>query len=272
MNGAGLIQLHDSRTAGQRVRRRLRAAVEQAFGVTVSRTPPFQPNQYADAALRRLRRWTAHDVVFDVGANDGRTILRVRDQLCRPRIYAFEPVASTYRTLVQRTSGMDKVRTFQVALGAAAGRADMYLNPSHAMNSLLPGWTAEPRGTESVEVTTLDRVMADEGVDFIHFLKIDTEGHDLEVLKGARQALQSSRVALLQVEVGFDQMTTRRFPTLEDVRQYLAPFGYALSGIYNQCRTSAQPAADWTVAWRAGFDPSVLVYCDALFLRADLIR
>lgn len=47
--------------------------------------------------LARLRRWSREDVILDVGANDGRTILRWRRHLPAPaRVIAFEPVRETY--------------------------------------------------------------------------------------------------------------------------------------------------------------------------------
>jgi FkbM family methyltransferase len=249
--------------------RRVKSIAERALGVTISRTPPEPPSKHADQAVRHLRRWSAGDVMFDVGANDGRTILRIQDQLSRPRIFAFEPVASTYRMLVERTSHLPHVRTFPLALGAAPGRETIYLNDIDAMNSFSPEWTPAPTGVETVEVSTVDRVIAQEAIDFVHFLKIDTEGYELEVLKGAEQALRASRIGIVQVEVGVDQMA-KRFLTLEDARVYLAERGYFLYGVYNQCLTRARAPIDWPAHEAAGYRPEVLAYCDALFIRADL--
>ena len=259
-------------TLGRRLQRRVKQLFERSLGLTISRRPRFAPNQYADAAVRGLRRWSADDVVFDVGANDGRTILRIREQLASPRIFAFEPVAATYTTLVQRTAGMPNVRAFRTALGAAPGEAAIYLNDIDAMNSLSPDWTEAPAGVERVAITTVDRVMQEHRIDFVHFLKVDTEGYELEVLKGAEGALKTARIALIQVEVGFDQMLARRFTTLEEVRVHLAPRGYVLYGVYNQCRVAGAAPDMWPLSERTGYTPRVLVYCDALFVRADLTR
>ena len=54
--------------------------------------------------------------------------------------------------------------------------------------------------THEVECTTLDRFMKDAGIEMIDLLKIDTEGHDLSVLKGARQALHDRRIRMIQFE------------------------------------------------------------------------
>ena len=51
---------------------------QRALGVHISRTPPVAVSKHADHAISRLRRWTSNDVVFDVGANDGRTVCVTR--------------------------------------------------------------------------------------------------------------------------------------------------------------------------------------------------
>lgn len=253
----------------RRFARPLKSLAERTLGVTIARTPPAPVNKHADSELRQLREWSSTDVMFDVGANDGRTILRLQHQLSQPRIFAFEPVAATFRTLVARTAHLQNVRAFQLGLGAESGQSTIYLSTIDAMNSLAPGWTEDSVATEVVTISTVDQVMAEHDVDFVHFLKIDTEGYELEVLRGAERALSASRVGIIQVEVGVDQMD-RRFLPLEDARRHLAARGYLLYGIYNQCRTPARAAAEWADRpGKGGMKPMVLGYCDALFIRAD---
>jgi FkbM family methyltransferase len=227
-----------------RLKRGAKALAEQTFGIHISRTPHTPPNKHADHVLRNLRRWSPADVMIDVGANDGRTILRLQHQLASPRIFAFEPVAATYAELVERTSHLPNVRAFQAALGATEERRPIYLNDIAAMNSFSPQWTPQPTGTELVDIQTIDSVMAREQLSLVHFLKIDTEGFELEVLKGAERALAQRRIAIIQVEVGVGQIP-KDFLSLEMAREYLAPRGYRLQGIYNQCTTTAAPPLAW---------------------------
>ena len=242
---------------------------QRALGVHISRTPPVPVSKHADHAISRLRRWTPNDVVFDVGANDGRTVLRLQDLLARPRIFAFEPVASTYDTLVRRTSQFANVIPRHLALGAAPGRQTIYLNEIDAMNSFSAGWTPSHVGTETVEISTVDQVMEREGIRFVHFLKIDTEGYEREVLRGAETALRESRIAMIQVEVGVGQMGKDLWP-LEAARLHLAEYGYYLYGVYNQCVTRARPPLGWSPVELEGYRLEVLAYCDALFVKARL--
>ena len=241
----------------QRVKRRLKSLAEQTFGVRISRAGGAEFNGHSDHDLRALRRWSPDDVVFDVGANDGRTVLRIQSVLNGPRIFAFEPVSATYRVLVGRTSHLPNVTPVHAGLGARSGRRDIYLDEHAALNSFSPQWAAAPKGVETVDVTTIDEQMAACGTPFVHYLKIDTEGSEFDVLQGAEQALQANRIGIIQLEVGFDQIP-KGLLSLERARIHLAARGYRLYGIYNQCRGHV-----------SGPTP-VLAYCDALFVGASL--
>lgn len=229
------------------------------------RPPPPAPSydRRLYQALRDLRAWSPDDVVFDVGANDGRTVLRLLAHLPAPRILAFEPVAATFGVLQARTAGLEMVRCLPLALGAQAGRREIFLNESAAVHSLEPGW-GTATGTETIEMSTVDRIAAQEGIARIALLKIDAEGHDLEVLKGAEQALRDGRVGIVMAEVGFSAPGKKQ-PGLEAFQELLRPFGYHLHGLHNQSRAPlsrrlGRPA-------REG-EPEILVYADALFVGA----
>lgn len=231
--------------------------------------PDYDVRMYE--AIAGMLPWSSDDVVFDVGANDGRTIFRLMRHLPAPRIVAFEPASSTFRTLTEQTRELDNVERHRLALGDEPERRTMYLNDRAVLNSLDPGWgpmhgtPKDAQSTEEVEVTTLDRFVAGHDVHRVHLLKIDTEGHDLKVLEGAEEALRNGRIDIIQIEVGF-QAPGRQQPSLYACQKYLREFDYHLYGIYNQCRSPIPPATGRTGA--ATRTPDVLVFCDALFVSA----
>lgn len=238
---------------------------------SLARSVASNLNAYVDydlhmyEAFGTIRQWTPGDVIFDVGANDGRTIFRLLRHLPQPKIYAFEPVAQTYQTLTEATAECSGVESYQLGLGNEIGTREMYINERAALNSLYPDWGTS-RGIEEVELTKLDRFAEDKGIDRIHLLKIDTEGHDLEVLKGAKTLLEEGRVEIIQVEAGFSAPGCGQ-PPLEAIQNYLRKSGYFLYGIYNQCRNFIPEEA---CEGRAGAnDPAVLQFCDALFVRVS---
>lgn len=224
--------------------------------------PAFDPQCFE--ALAGLRKWRRHDVVLDIGANDGRTARRLHRYLGGPRIIACEPVAATFETLRARTVDLANVVSLRQGFGSQPGEAVIYVNSHSALSSLDPDWGQAQR-TESISLTTVDRFLADQEIDLVGLLKIDVEGHDLEVLKGARDALTAGRIDVIQVEAGLNA-PGKAMPALEDFQRLLQPLNYQLYGIYNQCRARPQRGAGRKLS---GASREILIYCDALFVRCE---
>lgn len=248
------------------VQGRIDAALEGVFRVKVYRNPEKGWDPYP--AIARLRTWSEEDVIFDVGANDGRTVSRLRKHMGRARIFSFEPSSRTYEALVKRTRGMPGVYPYRLGLGSERGPGTMYLAPQSVCNSLLPDWS-QPQGEEQIEIRTVDDLMEELGIPFIHFLKIDTEGYELEVLKGAERAIRESRIGIIQLEVSLEPEFARHTPFYA-VRDLLAGTDYFLFGFFNQVMRSRDLSPVRPEAEGGGFQPRVLEYCDAVFVCAGL--
>jgi FkbM family methyltransferase len=120
---------------------------------------------------------------INVGANIGTTCLNAHHFGFR-RFIAFEPVASNFRLLTHNLAQIEadgEVRRHQQAAGSTAGRMPIHLNPnSTGRHSMVRDFAG---GEEDVEIVRLDDVLPREP----GFLWIDTEGFELEVVKGGRQ-------------------------------------------------------------------------------------
>ncbi|MDT8287588.1 MAG: FkbM family methyltransferase, partial [Elusimicrobiales bacterium] len=135
---------------------------------------------------------TDGDIVMDVGANIGWFSL-VLSTGARPAVYAFEPAARSYRLLCEniRLNGKTNVVPVNMAVDAAAGRKALFLykDCNQGRHSLIKA----PKHVASVEVdsTTLDDFMSRNDMTdrAVKFIKIDTEGNELNVLKGAEKTL-----------------------------------------------------------------------------------
>jgi len=79
------------------------------------------------------------------------------------------------------------------------------------------------REAETVTVQTIDAFSDEQGIDRVDFLKLDVEGHELEVLKGAEQRLTTDRISAIQFEFGGCNI---------DSRTFFQDFFYLLSGRY----------------------------------------
>ena len=215
--------------------------------------------------LRRVDRLGAHPladartilaearpVVFDVGANVGQTIARVRHFMPGATIHSFEPSESTFEELRERYGDDPLIHLNRVALGARREERKLFENVSSEMTSFLPlgehGW-GSVAATTLVPVETLDDYCRRAGVARIDLLKLDTQGFELEVLRGGSQTLAAGRVTLLLAEVFFAAVY-ERVPSFCEVQQVLSEHGFALVSIYDLHH----------IGQRAG-------WCDALFVR-----
>jgi FkbM family methyltransferase len=150
--------------------------------------------------------------VVDVGANHGMMSLEAA-HLVGPTglIHAFEPAPLTRALLLRNlaANSLTTVRVFSDALGAAPGTA--LLRVHHEMSGLNTlavhdvTWNRRVLPADEiveVPVTTLDTHAERHGLDQINFLKIDVEGFELSVLRGARGLLRAQRVDRIMLEIG----------------------------------------------------------------------
>jgi FkbM family methyltransferase len=164
-------------------------------------------------------------VVFDVGANVGQTAAKFRRRFARAQIHCFEPFAQSAARI--RARGIRGVAVHEIALGSVAATGMLSQGSDPATFHLCDD------GSEIVKVETIDAFCAAHGIERIDFLKIDTEGHDLEVLKGATTMLGACRIGAVQVEAGLNPENTFHVP-FEALKAYLEAHGYRLFGIYDQ--------------------------------------
>jgi len=155
-------------------------------------------------------------VSLDVGANNG-VYTYVLSTISR-RVEAFEPLPACARTIA--AFGARNVGVHQVALSSANGVKELFVPQIlGTFQTSLASFTP-PRGafeTYSVPVKRLD----DYGFDDVSFMKIDVEGHELEVLKGARETIAKCSPILL-IEVEQRHLT---FP-MQGVFEYVLGLGY----------------------------------------------
>jgi FkbM family methyltransferase len=180
-----------------------------------------------------IAEWIAPtDVILDVGANDGESAIKFRAAFPSARIISFEPIASTFEDLKKNTRGRG-IETHKLALGAATKSETMYVTRFSVTNSLVRPPDDQLVGVEQVDVVTLDDFVRDQKIRNIGLLKIDAEGFDLEVIKGAAKTLASGDVKAILVEVGF-QPGEKAHPLFDEIRDFVAQFGYRVFGFYSQ--------------------------------------
>ncbi|HEY3855114.1 MAG TPA: FkbM family methyltransferase [Verrucomicrobiae bacterium] len=203
--------------------------------------------------LHRYHLIEAIETIVDVGANVGHFSLECNRALPNRRILAFEPCGDTFNKLRENVACHPNITTCRAALGSKSGTASLNILEKSEFNSLLSLSDKEPTSNDKMErvtVKTLDEVVAESKLKAVDFLKTDTEGFDVEVLKGAESLLAKRSIKLVLCEVGFHADDNRHTP-FSAVWKLLAAGGFDLFGFYDQSRFRRAGALD---------------YCNALFI------
>jgi FkbM family methyltransferase len=144
-------------------------------------------------------------VLFDVGAHHGSYARFLHQVSPGSRIHAFEPHPGSFAILQQRVAGTG-VTPVNKAVSDAAGTMQLYdfadsdgsTQASLAQASV--GMFDCNTVAHTVLTTTIDDYLTSVGIDAIDFLKIDTEGFDINVLRGAKRALGRGAIKAIQFE------------------------------------------------------------------------
>lgn len=151
-------------------------------------------------------------VLIDVGANQGAYSKEALQYNPNMSIYAFEPHPETFKRLSDNLKIYKNVALINKGLSSEGGRLKLFDyadkdGSSHA--SLFEDVITEIHGAgasvaHEVELTTLDELVESQNIHEISLLKVDTEGNELEVLKGAVDTLAKRKIKAIHFE--FNEM------------------------------------------------------------------
>jgi FkbM family methyltransferase len=140
--------------------------------------------------------------VIDIGANYGTYTLSMAQKVgLTGRVWCFEPASSTAKLLAKSIAinGFTQIVLEQSALSNISGTAQLSLNDSSELNSLIHGNTST-NASETVPLVTLDECLEKYGWQDIEFVKIDAEGEESNILKGGKRFL-ADLSPLIQYEI-----------------------------------------------------------------------
>ncbi len=178
------------------------------------------------------------ETVFDVGANIGQTTDYFLVNFPSAKIWCFEPAKDLHLNLAKKYADNPLVTCENCALSSRYGTAKLIHTLDPSMHHIASDWTECPdkllkNSTEQVAIRTLSGYIARSSIECIDFLKIDTEGHDLEVLSGSTNLLKDARIGAIQIECGMNP-GNRFHRSIEQIKTFCEEFDYQLFGIYEQ--------------------------------------
>ncbi len=163
-------------------------------------------NAFHEAMLARLKAGT---IVWDVGANVG-MYSEIFAQAAGPQgqVFAFEPSPRNRAALAANVAALPTVTIMPMALGATAAtmkflETDIELG-DHGVTSRI-----SDAGNVEVAVQTGDALVASAAAPVPHFIKIDVEGFELDVLQGMRALLARPELSTVAIEVHFGELAAR---------------------------------------------------------------
>jgi FkbM family methyltransferase len=216
--------------------RRFCQSIASKCGVQLVRSS-FGHHVWSDIAELNKRWNLPIKCVFDVGANIGQTSLSVLEYFSDAQVYSFEPHPDTFKMLRELLNDR-RAHAFNIALGAKAGDGELFTYDIHVINSLTPtsphavhfGRTGQPI---IVQVSTIDEFCSAYAIQNIDILKIDVEGCELDVLKGATETFNSQKIRFVYAEFNdILKQPGRTGGSLVPLCEFLKPFGLRFVASY----------------------------------------
>jgi FkbM family methyltransferase len=173
--------------------------------------------------------------IVDVGANVGQSALYFNSHYPQAKIYSFEPIEETYKKLIETTSGSKNIQCYPYALSNMPGKIKINLQKDSQTNSLRHksnNSNKEGGSVQEVMLSTLDLMAEELKWKSIDFLKVDAEGHDLDVIKGAEGLIAENAVKFILAEVDFIPECGEH-TSFNELNNYLFEKQYTLLGFYD---------------------------------------
>lgn len=130
--------------------------------------------------------------IIDIGANYGTYTLTLAQRVAPAgKVWAFEPSNTTAKFLREsiQLNNATNIYLTQAGVSDHIGEATFYTQPNGELNSLTPTENAQK---ETIQLTSLDNFMAEQGWPKIDFIKLDAEGEEENVIKGAAKTLRNN--------------------------------------------------------------------------------
>jgi FkbM family methyltransferase len=174
--------------------------------------------------------------IFDVGANIGQYLQLAYACLngCQFHIHSFEPSSEAYAALCDNARNYSNVTLNNFGLGREMQEAELFYDQAGSGLASLSKRRLVHCGitmglSERVRIETLDFYCREHQIEYIDLLKLDVEGHELDVLNGATRMFSKAAISMVQFEFGGCNIDTR--PFLKDFFYFFSDRGMRMARI-----------------------------------------
>lgn len=177
--------------------------------------------------------------VLDVGAHEGKTAVCFLSLFPDAHIYSFEPIPECFAKLNEKISGNKRCRAFNLAVGENIGVIEFHQSAYSPSSSILPMAKAHEeafpftQGGNKVEVNviTLDHFIQENKLENPLAIKIDVQGFEWQVIKGATETLKKTK--LLLIETSFVELYKYQ-KLFADIYNEMIRLGFIYAGSFDQ--------------------------------------
>ena len=163
------------------------------------------------ALVRRLG--IDQPIIFDIGANRGEVTKNYLQEFPNAILFCFEPNLVSYRYLEERWGGDKRVSLYNCGIGSCNNKVEFNIYADSEVCSVLPvekdvankntSGAYQLKEKTEINIVSVDYFSLENSIEKIDILKTDTQGYDLEVLKGAVKMLKNQKINLVFCEVYF---------------------------------------------------------------------
>jgi FkbM family methyltransferase len=174
-------------------------------------------------------------VIYDIGANVGTWTLLAKAIFPAAEVHAFEPLDFHSEKFLQKTKGLHDVNLHRIALGEHKEKSVLRVTNNSDSSSVLPltqsgmqQWHLDTVAEVPIVMHPLDEWVSDHKLSAPDLLKLDVQGYELHVLRGAANCLRHAHAVLAEVSFGEFYKGQCRF---EELSAFLGEYGYRLHAL-----------------------------------------
>jgi FkbM family methyltransferase len=141
-------------------------------------------------------------IVFDVGAHIGESVIRIKKIFPEATIHCFEPVIQSFNILKKNILYFNYKKVILNNFSLFNTVSSKYIK-IHCRSDLSSFFSINKKKKQKTTTLTIDHYIKINKIKSVDFIKIDTQGSELEILRGAKKTLKSKKIKFLEIEIIF---------------------------------------------------------------------
>ena len=175
-----------------------------------------------------------HPLIFDIGAEDGSSCERYSRLFTKPILHVFEPRLEQFGIMKSKFNDKKNIYLNNVAVGSKKEIKIFNQIKGGGRSSFLKS-TVDNLSDQTqidVQVITIDEYVNKNNIKRINLLKIDTQGYEDEVLKGAQETLKLNKIDIIETELILGNMYEKTL-SFNEIENLIYAYGYKFFALVN---------------------------------------